>query len=236
MGSDQGDNHLISVRLIDYGIDREVELDDCYPHVHLQEKELDFCFEAFVKCQPFVKFDFETFSAAFQETGIIETKATFNIRDISARNMGIGKPIACADGSNVQFAAFVEKYYTVKSLQTVSPQNSPIQPPISRENHPENSSCNSTFVRSVNMSSQTIGGEQVPCESVFQKGEKYRVLVTAVKLLKSSAPLKTLVPTRNGDERREMLLHVVKLDELEDINAMVQEAMKQSTEPFGPAV
>ena len=33
-----------------------------------------------------------------------------------------------------------------------------------------------------------------------------------------------------------MLLHVVKLDEWEDINAMVQEAMKQSTEPFGPAV
>ena len=32
-----------------------------------------------------------------------------------------------------------------------------------------------------------------------------------------------------------MLLHVVQLDEWEDMNAMVQEAMKQSTQPLGTA-
>ena len=187
------------MRQVDFGIDREVELDQCFPHVHLQDKELDSCFEAFVECNPLADFDFESLSADFEQTDIIGCKALFNVREISARNIGIGKPVS--DSNHAKFAAFVGKYYTVKPLKVVSPQNSPIQPTVSRENHPENSSYNSTmshYVRSVNMSSQTIGGEQVPCESVFQKGEKYRVLVTAVKVLKASAPLKTLIPTRNG--------------------------------------
>ena len=200
----QHENGKVNVRLSDYGIDCDVSPGDIYSSFKMEGEAVNFCFEAFVTCAPLVPFDFDTFSSEFAATGILGSKVTFHIHDVADQMIGIGQPVPNSADTNVKYCGFIAKYFPELSNQSN----------VSASNR----SVNSTFANSVTSSSQKAVDQRESSSFTLERDQKYRVLITAVK--------------NRSPHQAEQVLHVVQWEEWEDLNSIVDEAMKQCSEPM----